>query len=161
MSISERGGRLAAQVGADTGGPVESLVLLGVAGLGVVVERRGRGVVAKVAAASLATTLAVQLPLRAVQIEGFVRPFADASRMILQSASAAVVIPTGEVWYGSDLVRNGPFLHEPVVVAASIRSAYWQREWLSNHFGAAVRYLRPDTMKDLGLAVARVTSPEP
>jgi hypothetical protein len=134
-----------------------SFVLLGVAGLRLMVEQYSRALIQRVVAASLILSVAVQLPIRAVQIERFVRPFAATSRMISSTGAAAVVIPTGLVWYGPDLIRNDPFLSGPVMVAASSDAAQEQRQWLGAHFGTSVRFLGPCDLAAEGMLLVEPT----
>lgn len=64
-----------------------------------------RRTVAVLTAASL-----VLLAVRAVQVEGFVRPWAGALAYIRSLPDAVVVVDDGDVWYGQDLVQNDPYL---------------------------------------------------
>ena len=75
-------------------------------------ERRVRGLVA----GSVVVTLLWQLPMRMVQVEGFVRPFAAASRYIQRLDSPVVVVLAARGWYARDLVRNDPFLSAPRIL---------------------------------------------
>jgi hypothetical protein len=59
--------------------------------------------------ATLASVL-VALPLRAVQVERVVRPFAASVDYIRSLAVDVVLIDAESIWYGVDLVRNDPFL---------------------------------------------------
>ena len=67
-------------------------------------------------ATGLALALVVQLPLRLVQTERFVRPFA-ARRGDVRSRPEPIVIVQGEgLWYAGDLIRNDPYLARPIVL---------------------------------------------
>jgi hypothetical protein len=66
--------------------------------------------------AGVALALVVQLPLRLVQTERFVRPFA-AGVAYVHSRPEPIVLMRGEsLWYGSDLIRNDPYLASPIVL---------------------------------------------
>ena len=55
-------------------------------------------------------TLVIAIPLRAVQVEGFVRPMAAASRHIASLDADIVLVDHLTVWFGNDLIRNDPLL---------------------------------------------------
>jgi hypothetical protein len=97
--------------------------------------------------------MAFQWPLRATQIERFVRPFAAASRFIRDGGGAAVIVPTARIWYGSDLIRNDAELSSPVVVARSRSNAVEQRRWLAEHAGGGVRVVDVGILGSMGLMV--------
>jgi hypothetical protein len=107
---------------------------------------------ARLVIVSLVVTVAVQWPLRAHQVAGFVKPFAAASQFIARSAAQVVVVPSTRVWYGPDLVRNGPELQPPVVVMQSIRGVNAQRNWLRAHASGGVRRVTSSELAKLGLA---------
>lgn len=70
-------------------------------------------------ALAILVSLAVLLPLRAVQAYRFVTPYAVASEKIARTDADVVILDSGDRWFGWDLVRNDPFLrHRPVVVYA-------------------------------------------
>ena len=57
-----------------------------------------------------AVSVLVLLPLRALQVEAMIRPYAAAPRAIARTPAEVVLIdPTG-LFYAADLVRNDPFL---------------------------------------------------
>ena len=57
-----------------------------------------------------AVSVLVLLPLRALQVEAMIRPYAAATRAIDRTPAEVVLIdPTG-LFYAADLVRNDPFL---------------------------------------------------
>jgi hypothetical protein len=59
----------------------------------------------------------VLLPLRAWQAKSFVSPYAAASRAIARTDADVVLVDDRGAWFGSDLVRNDPFLrNRPVVM---------------------------------------------
>lgn len=68
---------------------------------------RGRGRLVVLACTVFAVIL---LPLRFVQTERIVRPFAAASRAVEAQDVDVVIIDGGSGWYLQDLVRNDPFL---------------------------------------------------
>jgi len=60
----------------------------------------------------LGTALAVlvQFPLRCLQVESFIRPFARSAQYIQSLPYSFVVIDPAQVWFAQLLVRNDPFL---------------------------------------------------
>lgn len=132
-----------------------NLVLLGVAGLFVASEHCGIARTRRLVGASLVASVIIQLPVRARQVERFVRPFATASRAISESGDAAVVIPTSEIWYGSDLIRNGPYVKAPVIIAESRSHPSAQGRWLELHVVGRIRYLRLSDLAATGLVGLR------
>ena len=95
-----------------------SLALLAAAGtpslVAAVGARRAQGLLV----ASFATALVVQVPLRFVQGERFIRPYAAAYRHLASRPARVVLVYEDSIWYGRDLIRNDPYLHGPVVLAA-------------------------------------------
>ena len=66
--------------------------------------------------AGLVLAVALQVPLRLVQTERFVRPFAAGVEHVRSRPKAIVIVDAGRLWYGDDLVRNDPFLARPIVL---------------------------------------------
>lgn len=90
-----------------------NLVLLAVAGLiflreGLPTDWRTR--LARMLAWSSAISLFVLLPIRSVQVNEFVRPFAQASAFLESLPHDVVIVDTATIWIGADLVRNDPWL---------------------------------------------------
>ena len=90
-----------------------NLVLLAVAGLiylreGIPSNWRPR--LARMLAWSSAISLFVLLPIRSVQVNEFVRPFAQASAYLESLPYEVVIVDTATIWIGQDLVRNDPWL---------------------------------------------------
>lgn len=57
-------------------------------------------------------TLIIALPLRAYQVESYVRPLAAAREHVQSLTSDIVVISVIDTWFTADLVRNDPYLRE-------------------------------------------------
>jgi hypothetical protein len=58
--------------------------------------------------ASVTAALLVQLPLRALQAERFVRPYAATLRFIASRPEDVVIVDPNSAYYGRDLIRNDP-----------------------------------------------------
>ena len=118
---------------------IGSIALLAAAGapvlLGAVGARTGRMMLA----ASCAIALVVQLPLRLVQTERFVRPFAAGHRLVEQQRADVVLVRGDSIWYGKDLIRNDPFLSgQPVVIYATMLSPFGRTMLERAHPGRVV-----------------------
>ncbi len=96
-----------------------NLALLGARGLDELREGLERRTAVLIASVSLGLTLLFQLPLRAFQVERFVRPFACASDRLAALPTDFGVIDIEASWYGRDLVRNDPFLRGGKLVAST------------------------------------------
>jgi hypothetical protein len=59
---------------------------------------------------SVVLCLLLLLPWRAFQIHAFVKPYASAYAAIRHSDAEVIIIDSTEIWYGTDIVRNDPFL---------------------------------------------------
>ncbi len=65
--------------------------------------------------------LAVGIPLRLMQVEHFVRPFANADAYIKNIHVDLAIVNTMGIWFGVDLVRNDPYLqNRPIVMAVTL-----------------------------------------
>jgi hypothetical protein len=128
-----------------------NLVLLGAVGLDAMAPALGGGTTRRLVAASVALTLAVQLPVRAWQIERYVRPFAQAHDYIAHIDAEAVIVDPTTSWYGIDLVRNDPFLRN----RPKVLSAYYLRpadkRALAARFGDRVHMLQPSELAQFGV----------
>ena len=71
----------------------------------------------------LGTSLAVlvQFPVRCLQIESFIRPFARSAQYIQSLPYSFAIIDPAQVWYAQLLVRNDPFLsNHPKILFAPL-----------------------------------------
>ncbi len=99
-----------------------SLCLLAAAGVPTVRAAIGEVATRRWLAVGIGFALLVQVPLRLLQTERFVRPFAAANEYVRSRKAHVVLLEADEVWYGHDLLRNDPFLADPIVVSASMLS---------------------------------------
>ena len=96
-----------------------NLVLLSVAGWCLLATGGFRSRLKAFVTAGLLGSCLLQLPIRMIQVESFVGPFA-AARAFLESRDAEVVVIHGEgAWYSRDLVRNDPLFQERPLVMRS------------------------------------------
>jgi hypothetical protein len=70
----------------------------------------GRRAAGGLFAVAAAVSLVVFLPLRASQAHAFVQPYARAWAAIASAPAQVVIVDPVRAWYGSDLVRNDPWL---------------------------------------------------
>jgi hypothetical protein len=87
-----------------------NLALLAVVGWNDIRRMFGARKAAGFVVISSLVALLVQLPIRCMQTEQFVRPFARAMEYLNSIDKPFVVIDRYTVWYSQDLVRNDPFL---------------------------------------------------
>ena len=128
-----------------------SLALLAAAGTPALVAAVGARRAQGLLVASLATALVVQVPLRFVQGERFVRPYAAAYRNLAARPARVVLVYADSIWYGRDLIRNDPYLRgQPVVVAARMLSREGRRAIEAAYPGQVVE-VRDGELLRLGL----------
>jgi hypothetical protein len=128
-----------------------NLVLLAAVGADWSTEAVGRARVARLVAASTLLALLVELPLRAAQIERFVRPFARASEYVATRPEPVVVVYPDSSYYGRDLVRNDPFLRDAPKVVSATALGDSGLGALSRRFGGRVHPLRRAELAPLGV----------
>ena len=128
-----------------------NMALLAAAGAGLAAEEYGARRVGRVVAASLLLTALVQWPLRLVQVERFVRPFARADAYVRSRPAAVVVVRPEASWFGRDLVRNDPWLRESPTVLSASQLAPADSQRLAARFGARVHWLTPAELAPLGV----------
>jgi hypothetical protein len=73
--------------------------------------------------AGLTVAVLLQVPLRLVQTERFVRPFAAGVAYVRSRPEQIVIVHSDAVWYGDDVVRNDPYLARPIVLRGTALSA--------------------------------------
>lgn len=87
-----------------------NLVLLSMYGWQFFQERLGESRALRMLAVSTGMFALLQLPLRAVQAEEVVRPFAETQAFFSAQKERVLIVDTGSMWYGEDIIRNDPFL---------------------------------------------------
>ena len=91
-------------------GVLGNLILLAVVGWYELRETIGAEKAVNFLIVTLALALVVQFPIRGVQAESFVRPFASASRYLQNRPESFILLDDTKVWYSQDFIRNDPFL---------------------------------------------------
>lgn len=102
--------------------------------------------------ASLLATAVFQIPLRSLQLESFVRPFARAVGYVSSLPADVVVVNPAIAWYAQDLVRNPPFLdRKPKIVFEDRILPKWAE--LQQEHPGAIRELSRKELVSLGYPV--------
>lgn len=91
-------------------GALGCLVLLAIPGWQYLRETLGNLRATSLVAVCMITVIAFQLPIRFIEAENVVRPFAHATALLKSRPEQALLLHPMAVWYGQDLVRNEPFM---------------------------------------------------
>ena len=131
-------------------GTLSCLILVAVAGWKTLVEKAGEERAWTFVLIGTAASIFVALPLRCMEAESFIRPFANASEDLHSMNVTVVGIDPRLAWYSADLVRNDPFLEDrPIIVAlAHLGPA----EVTALERAGKAQFVSRDEMKKLGLA---------
>ncbi|MGI8546243.1 MAG: hypothetical protein ACR2M1_02750, partial [Gemmatimonadaceae bacterium] len=128
-----------------------NLIILAAVGADLSAENVGGARIARLVAASTLVALLVQWPLRAVQIERFVRPYARAMEYTATRPDSAVFVHPGQSYYARDLVRNDPLLNtSPKVLSAPVLGDSGMRR-LRDRFGGHVHEILPGELAPFGV----------
>ena len=103
-------------------------------------------------AASVLCSIVVQIPIRAIQVEAFVRPFADSMAYVRSLSADVALIDRTTAWYATDLVRNDPLLTNRPKVMLRNRLTESQLAALGNM--GTVRDVEAAELGRLGLVVS-------
>jgi hypothetical protein len=99
-------------------GTLGCLILVAVSGWDSLIQRIGKVNASALVLAGVTLALLVQFPLRCMQAEEFVRPYAIANEKFHTRDVDLVGFNPLLAYYGADLIRNDPFLRErPIVVS--------------------------------------------
>ena len=131
-------------------GTISCLILVAVAGWVALVERCGERNAQRFLFVAMAASLFVALPLRCLQAESFIRPFAEASETIHSMDASVVGLDPREAWYSADLIRNDPFLENRPVVAALVN--LWPAEIAALARAGKAQFLSRKEIGAFGLA---------
>jgi hypothetical protein len=134
-------------------------VLLAARGADEAWRTGSRALVGRLVVASGLITLAVQWPLRAVQTERFVRPYAAALHHIATRPAAVVAVDPASAWYARDLVRNDPlFGAGPAVIGLGpVRGKRPDAQHLPPAVRSRVHVLTTEELAGAGLPVFQQT----
>ncbi len=130
------------------------LVLVAVAGWDELCALLTPAMARRFAAASMAVSLFIAFPLRAMHAEEFARPFAQASAALRAVPAGVVLMEPFPGWYAWDLFRNDPFLRSSPKIMRATRISPEQARFLQKH--SPVMSLPSETLARFGI----VTQPE-
>ena len=128
-----------------------NMALLGVAGIASLREALGDVFVRRLLVASGLATVLVQWPVRAWQIEHYIRPFAQAHEYIAHLDADVVIVDPTTSWYGIDLVRNDPFLVQKPQILSAFALRPELRQELAVRFGDRVHLVQPGELAQFGV----------
>ena len=131
-------------------GTLSCLIIVAVSGWGALVEKTGERSARNFLFVALAASLFIALPMRCLQAEGFIRPFAETAEALHSMNAKAVGIDPRLAWYSADLIRNDPFLEDRPVVVALVHLSPAEVAALAR-VGKA-QFVSREEMKKLGLA---------
>ncbi len=134
-----------------------SFVLLAVAGWQPLCAAWGEKQARTFVVASVLITLLVLFPVRAIQTESVVRPFADADAALRSAKAGTILITPGAVWYGSDLLRNDPFLRNRPLRAFRYRLGPEQLDALRT--AGPIADVTPEQLARFGLIPRKTHAP--
>jgi hypothetical protein len=103
------------------------------------------------AALTISTVAAacVWLPLRLVQVHGFIQPYARSLAAMRNAPADVVVVDTAGLWFANDLVRNDPFMEiRPKILHRYLLNDAMMKG-LCAHYRVA--YFTPRLGADLGI----------
>ena len=99
-------------------GVLSCLVIVAVAGFNRLSILIGQRRALTFVLAGVVMSIFVQLPLRCVQAESFVRPYARTAAVLHAMRHDVVALDARDAWYSADLIRNDPFLEQrPIIVS--------------------------------------------
>jgi hypothetical protein len=128
-----------------------NMALLGVVGVDAMRRSLGPRLVDRSVVASLALTVVVQWPVRAWQVEHYVRPFAELHEYVAHLDADVVIVDPTTSWYGIDLVRNEPSLNNRPRVMSAFYLRPAERRLLLARFGDRVHLLEPQEIARFGV----------
>ena len=127
------------------------MALLGASGVALMSKALGRVLVQRLLVASALLTVFVQWPIRAWQIEGYVRPFARVHAYVASIDADVVIVDPTTSWYGIDLIRNDPFLRQTPKVLSAFYLRPADKQALFEQFGDRVHLLAPEEIAQFGI----------
>jgi hypothetical protein len=136
-------------------GSLACLTLLAVPGRTALSETIGLRRANQLLVAGVLVSVLVQLPLRCMQAESFIRPFARTAALFRASDAQIVAFDARDAWYSADLIRNDPFFaNRPLIVGAHRVTPEIVAELRKV---GKIRVIDRDTLAGQGLATERFT----
>jgi hypothetical protein len=101
-------------------GVIGCFIIVAVAGFDRLSTRIGRNRATEFVLIAIAFSFFVQFPLRCLQAERFVRPYARTAAVIHAIEKEIVAFDCRDAWYSADLLRNDPFLEERPIILSTV-----------------------------------------
>jgi hypothetical protein len=128
-----------------------NMALLGTTGVALLHKAIGPVPVRRLLVASALLTVFVQWPIRAWQIERYVRPFAQAHDYVARIDADVVIVDPTTSWYGIDLIRNDPFLRQKPKILSALYLRPGDKRALAERFGDRVHLLEASEIARFGI----------
>jgi hypothetical protein len=135
-------------------GAIGCLILVAIGGWDSLCSKIGRPAAATFVAIGAAASLFVQFPMRCVQVENFVRPFANAAEVFHKADADLLVFDPRLAWYSADLRRNDPFLKQRPIILTSFTITDKEIAILAKEF-PRTRFVTEEELKALGMETQR------
>ncbi len=134
-------------------GSLGCFIIVAVAGIDRLSSLIGERRAVTFAAIGIALSILVQLPLRCMQAERFVRPYARASETLHAIHADIVAFDPRDAWYSADLIRNDPFLEQRPIIVSLFRLTSAGAAALDKN--GTARFITRDELARLGLFTTR------
>ncbi|MEY2545265.1 MAG: hypothetical protein QOG48_382 [Verrucomicrobiota bacterium] len=134
-------------------GALACFALVAAAGFERLSELIGRKRAHAFVLAGISMSILLQFPLRCVQAERFVRPYARAATVLHAMHYDIVAFDARDAWYSADLIRNDPFLEKRPVLVSIYGQTTGTVGALSKN--GSVRFITRDDLTRLGMFTAR------
>jgi hypothetical protein len=128
-----------------------NMALVGTSGAVRMASVLGGTVTRRLLAASAVATIAVQVPVRAWQIERYVRPFSLVQDYVAHIDADVVIVDPTTSWYGIDLVRNDPLLRNTPRILNAFYLRPDDKRLLKARFGDRVHLLTGEEIAQFGI----------
>jgi hypothetical protein len=128
---------------------IGNLVLLSVAGFKKVYEVQKSSQAVNVLVLSTVLSLLIQFPIRAYQVESFIRPYATTMAYLKSRKTPVVIVDAVSVYYGQDFIRNDPFLLRNPKIMVKSRLTAQQIKTLRQRY--EVTWVKKDDLVNQGL----------
>jgi hypothetical protein len=132
-----------------------NLALLSLVGWEELRMRIGTGRSVVMLVSSLVIAVFVQLPVRSLQVERFVRPYYASFQYMKSVPASFVLLDADTVWSAMDFMRNDPFLHTMPKLVYSRRTTLQQLEILKEI--GHVQEIGGETLAQFGLPAVTLT----
>jgi hypothetical protein len=134
-------------------GVLACFVIVAVAGFNRLSVLVGLGRALTFVVSGITMSILIQLPLRCIQVEKFVRPYARTAAVLHAMPTDMVALRPHDAWYAADLIRNDPFLEQRPVIVSLYGLTPAAASALEKN--GSVRIVTRDDLTRLGMFTAR------